>query len=220
MVENPIKYYGTAPIQQLYDEMFAALDAVAWKIIYHYQVINGKKPVLIQFDEGIRSYTMDFELSDKRSFYEGTYGENSYSKAIKAIYLYRPELYAVENRDYELYKISNPYEIDELRKLLIEIFGAEDIPAEKYIYFEDHFFTDRFTTNDFELFKEVARTVGSENIVVKTHPRDDYNRFEMHGYKTIGNTNVPWEILVQKYSFLCPQQRYSHHILFLTKTYM
>lgn len=194
LVKDPVKYYGEAPIQPIYDEMFAALDAAAWKLIYYYQVLNGKKPDLYQFDEGIRSYSIEFGLSDDKPFYKGHYEENSYSKGIKGIYLYKPELYAVKEYDYELFKIPNPREDENVKNMLLKVFGKQQMPEEKYIYFEDYFFTDRFPTNDLELFKQVAEVVGKEEIVVKTHPRVDYNRFQPLGYKTIGNSNVPWEV--------------------------
>lgn len=194
IVENPMQFYGEPPVPLFYDEMFAALDAAAWKLVYYYQVLNGKKPDIIQYDEGVRSYSIEFHMSDDRTFYEGPYANNSYSKAIKAIYLYRPELYAVKKYDYEIYKIPNPYSNEDVRMMLLEVFGQEPMPKERYIYFEDFFFTDRHPTNDLLLFEEIASMVGKDNIIVKTHPRDDYNRFLPLGYKTIGHSKVPWEV--------------------------
>ena len=193
LVENPDLYYGEEPIEFIYDKIFAALDSAAWKILYHQCVLKGKKPDVIQYDEGLRSYSMDFKKSDNRPFFMGEYGKNNFCNAINGMYLYRPEVYSVDEYDYELYKLPNPYENTILKEKLTYIFGNEPMPEERFIYFEDFFFTDRHVTNDMELFKEIARIVGKDNIVVKTHPRDDYDRFAPMGYKTIGKSNTPWE---------------------------
>lgn len=193
IVEEPLRFYGQPPIEVLYDEIFTALDAVAWKLIYYYQVLCGKKPEIMQYDEGIRSYTLEFGLSDERTFYAGNYSTNKYSSAIKAIYLYRPELYTVQNYSYELRSINNPYANVAVRDVMAKVYGIEPIPQEKFIFFEDFFFADRHITNDMELFKEVVECVGKENLIVKTHPRDDFNRFALLDSKTMGASKTPWE---------------------------
>lgn len=192
--DDPLLYFGQEPVPAVYDVMYAALDSVAWKLIYRYHIMNGKDPEIIQFDEGTRSYTLDLASTDDKPYFQGAYGQKPYAKAIKAFYLHRPELYSVEHYGYELLQMPNPSRIDTVKAMLIKIFGYEPLPEDTYIYFEDYFFPERHISNDMQLFESIAAIVGKENITVKTHPRSDLNRFERLGYKTVGKTNVPWEV--------------------------
>lgn len=185
---------GKPPIDPVYEELFCPIDHIYWKMLYHYHVTNGKMPKIFMYDEGVRAYTMNLPATDNKPYLTGKYANATFVSAIEAYYLYQPDLYAVDTYSYELRKLPNPAQYPEIREKLIEIYGYEKMPDEPYIYLEDFFFADRFNTNDFLLFEQVAKAVGKENIIVKRHPRDAFDRFEPLGYKTVTRSVVPWEI--------------------------
>lgn len=194
-IANPLLFLGTPPpLAPIYDEMYAGVAHISWKLIYRQQLLSGKKPKVFMFDEGIRSYTIDLPKIDNEAYLDGEYAEEPFVNAIEALYLHQPDLYAIKDYNYELRKLENPNLNSHIKDTLIRIFGSEALPEESYIYLEDAFFIDRCITNDFELFEQLAEIVGKENIIVKCHPRDDFDRFSPLGYKTVGKSTVPWEI--------------------------
>lgn len=194
IVQDPILFFGEYPFTKKYNELFVPIDHIFWKMIYQYQKLEGLAPKVFMYDEGLRAYTMYLPGTDNKPYLVGNYMENPFIEAVEAYYLYQPEVYSVNNYNYELRKLPNPALYPNIKEVLITIFGYEEMPKEDYIYLEDFFFADRYITNDFELFKQVAELVGRENIITKCHPRDYFNRFDSLGYKTVGNHVVPWEI--------------------------
>lgn len=194
IMDDPLAYFGSEPVPPVYDELYAALDPIAWKLIYRYHRINGKVPDLYQFDEGTRSYTLDLPISDDKPHFDGAYAETSYAKAIKAFYLHQPELYSVSNPPYPLLQMPNPKDHPEVKEALCRVFDTAPLPTEKHIYFEDYFFPERHITNEMQLFRQLAAIVGQDDLIVKTHPRSDIDRYALLGYKSIGLSSTPWEI--------------------------
>ncbi len=197
VLNNPVSFFegSESPIELKYDEMFVPIDHIYWKMLYYYQMLNHVNTKVIMYDEGVRTYIMDVRQTDDRTFFKNSnYASFVFSAAVEEYYVYQPSLYAVKEYKYELKQMPNPMEYSEVRDTLLRVYGQEELPKEPYIYLEDVFFTDRFVTNDFDLFEEIAEFVGKENIIVKRHPRDDYDRFSVLGYKTIERSVVPWEI--------------------------
>lgn len=193
-VQNPQSFFGNVPVSPVYDELFVSIDHIYWKMLYHYEVVAGKTPEVFMYDEGVRAYTMDLPATDAKPYLKGNYEKAPFIGAVKAYYLYQPELYSVPGYEYELRKLPNPASFENVKAVLLEVFGYEQMPEEPYIYLEDFFFADQYVTNDFELFGLVAEYVGADNIITKRHPRDRYDRFTPCGYKTVGKSVVPWEI--------------------------
>ncbi len=186
---------GQAPIQPVYDAIFCPIDHVFWKMLYYFQTVCGHSPRIFMYDEGVRAYTMELPKTDQKPYLEHEkYQEAPFVAAIEAYYLYQPDLYAVKDYEYELRTLPNPAEYPEVKRTLLEVYSSDEPIEEPFIYLEDFFFADRCISNDFALFEQVAALVGKENLLVKRHPRDDYNRFEAFGYKTMENSVVPWEI--------------------------
>lgn len=193
-VDDPSLFFDSIPFQPIYGELFCPIDHMYWKMIYRYEVVNGLQPTIMMYDEGVRAYTMDLPATDRKRYLNGGYKAAPFIDAVKAYYLYQPEVYSVTGYSYELRQLPNPAENPEVKSVLLKVYGYEQMPQEPYIYLEDFFFADSYITNDFDLFKCVAGLVGKENIIVKRHPRDKFDRFEPLGYKTVGKAVVPWEI--------------------------
>lgn len=194
LVDNPLMFFGKAPVEPIYDKIFASVPHVAWKLIYRWHIVNGKKPEVCMFDEGLRAYTMDILKTDDAIYYKGEYGKSPFISGVTTFYLHQPECYSISGYKYELKEIADPNDYPEVKSKLVEIYGHDDLPDEPYIFIEDYYFGDRHMTNDLELFLMVADVVGKENIIVKRHPRCTVDRFTPLGFKTTENAKVPWEL--------------------------
>ena len=73
--------------------------------------------------------------------------------------------------------------------------------AKKFIFFEESYFADGIDINDVELVLKIADLVGKENLMVKLHPRNPVDRFTKLGIKTIGQSGIPWEVIVMNHDF-------------------
>ena len=79
-----------------------------------------------------------------------------------------------------------------------KIFGLqqlEDSYEEKFVFFEESYYSDGNDVGDVELVNRIAEVTGKNDLIVKIHPRNPENRFLKMGYKTNTNTFVPWEII-------------------------
>ena len=65
----------------------------------------------------------------------------------------------------------------------------------KYIFFEESYFADGKIIGDMEVVEDIAKSVGKENLLIKIHPRNPFNRFAEKGYNTNSDTSTPWEII-------------------------
>lgn len=65
----------------------------------------------------------------------------------------------------------------------------------KYIFFEESYFADGKIIGDMEVVEDIAKNVGKENLLIKIHPRNPFNRFAEKGYNTNSDTSTPWEII-------------------------
>lgn len=191
---NPVLFFhNDPPVEPVYDELFFSIDHLFWKMIYYYHIVSNKEPIINMYDEGVRAYTMELFNTENKFYSKEAYSQ-SFPSAIKRYYLWQPALYAVPKYTYELLPIHLPEEDNSVKETLLQVFGYEKLPEEECIYLEDFFFADHYITNDFSLFRQVAEIVGRDNIIVKRHPRDQYDRFTANGYKTVANSVVPWEI--------------------------
>lgn len=116
---------------------------------------------------------------------------------ISAYYVFNPQLMVWSCP--KVKKIPEVYLFtDKLRKTLNTIYCYEDLRdsyTEKVIFFEESYFQDGIYTNDVEMMNRISNKYGIENVFIKTHPRDEVNRFEKLGYKTNIDKSIPWEVI-------------------------
>ena len=184
-----------------HDILCFGVNHIPWMMHYHYCVINGHKPEVYMFDEGVRSYTRELSRSESLSYMKGVFGEDTFFKAISRLYLHCPGLYCAPSSHIEVCQIPRVVERQDIREIMFWIFGKGEMPSEKYVYLEDYFFADRITTNDFYLVRTLANIVGKENMIIKRHPRDKHDRFAPFGYKEFPVSVVPWEIQLMAHDY-------------------
>ena len=69
------------------------------------------------------------------------------------------------------------------------------------VFFEESYPCDGVDIGDLALVNRLAELVGKENIFVKTHPRNQENRFKKAGYATNRDSTTPWELVILNTSF-------------------
>lgn len=191
-------YLPELVLTHTYTDLWVNIDSMASKMFYYKLLKYGMTPYVHFIDEGTSSYVLDLSMSERDFInHDATYGKYAFTKRISDMWLHEPRIYSGGMKKYPLYQIPNAVlKNDDVKSLLLEIFGSCELPKEKFIFFEESFAADFRTTNDLELFLEIANLVGKENIIVKRHPRNPINRFEQLGFKVMEQQNIPWEIML------------------------
>lgn len=93
------------------------------------------------------------------------------------VYLFEPSL-ACLKYDFPIVEIPKPNGIPGLVDAFDAIFMENDNEIEeKFIFFEESFNNDGYTTNDAELINTVYEKLGKKDFVLKHHPRNRMDRF-------------------------------------------
>lgn len=168
--------------------------------IYGLYSILSKKNKYIkysQLDEGILSYR---SVEDTRSrkiirlmwrFVNRPVISDNYGN----FYCFYPEVYKGELNKVKLLPISNH---DVIIPILRKIFDAENICSykEKYIFFTSVYdFEGGEPVGEYDLVCKVAKLVGKDNLLIKTHPRDTRTIYKDNGFKVDRNSSIPWEVI-------------------------
>lgn len=136
-VKNPDLYFEDYfNCSKEYRIMFFPIDHMFWKMTYYRQAGTGIVPDVYMYDEGVRAYTMPLNDTDlNKPYLQGLQTSHPFVQAIKRYYLHQPELYCIQKRTWELYKI-NLYcdQYDKIRDTIMYVYGVEKLPDCPYIY--------------------------------------------------------------------------------------
>ena len=174
-------------------------------------IYYNKHAGFVLYDEGYSSY-LGLSLSIDLSFKHGLCQkishflfrrEYSHHLIIKQL-LYDTDL-IVMDMPYKVEQLWNHDSADEKMVMndVSNIFDVKNHIKEydkKYIYFEECFACDFNNNGDFEIINTVRDIVGTENLMVKLHPRDNTNRFSKLGIATNKKIGIPTEALISEMS--------------------
>lgn len=117
---------------------------------------------------------------------------------LAGIYIYGPIL--KKNTKYEMYAIpSINRNREEYLNILNFIYGYiphETVYKEKIIFFEEPYARDGGTDSALEFVEFLKSEYGSENVLVKRHPRGLENRFRNIGIGSVEPYSMPWELVL------------------------
>ncbi len=189
-IENTYNYLYTANINQYI------------KLLYGHLQKNNNKIIVREFEDGFSSYVKTWISLNRYERVLSKFGKKYLCNNIDELYLFEPNLYVCEKTRIikQLPKISK--DDKELVKIINEVFNYKTnyTIREKYIFLEESFSADKYETNDVELIKLVASIVGTDNFIVKMHPRNPINRFENDSIKTL-HSSIPWEVFLLNNDF-------------------
>lgn len=158
--------------------------------------------------EAIRKKAKLYLIGELALTFAGLYEEMQIQRAksvthyfdeIQGIYYYGPML-----RKTKLEKMMIPLPSinanrDDYVKVINHIFGYEPhkcIYKNKIIIFEESYSRDGGTDNLLEIVKKIADEFGTENVLVKRHPRDIENRFSEMNIYSVEPFSNPWELFI------------------------
>ena len=150
----------------------------------------------ICYEDGFSSYVIDF-LREGRAPINSHPEGAKIRKKVKSVLLYEPRLAMRGDRlvNRALPKISK--DDTELKEILNYIFDYRaSILSADFIFLEQSFRAEGIKTNDISLMRECQDAVGTENFVVKPHPRNPENLPFLLGLTRKYQNHVPWELLL------------------------
>lgn len=154
-----------------YDEMFFALYQVFSIRLAKYIKSKNKATKIHMYEDGISTYLIDDKTLRNQSI-----DRLNAPALIDDMYLFSPDLMCV-NPKKPTTVIPSLDTLPEIAALLNSVFGDTGYEIkEKFIFFEESFNNDGYTTNDVELIETLLDTAKSE-FIIKHHPRNSVNRF-------------------------------------------
>ena len=147
------------------------------------------------YEDGVSACAVDWRKSLQQHF--SVPGFRDIMDNVQAMYVNSPELMCVdiEGPIVQLPKI--PRRDESVRKLYNQIFRCSgDFKFPRFVFVEQSFQVDRVINNDLELMKIASETVGYENFLVKTHPRNTVNRPVQMGYSRAADCTLPFELML------------------------
>jgi len=194
-IKKPHDFIGALKFNGDYSDYYCFVSAIYDKIIYYAMIKKGIKPKVYIAEEGLSIYVMDMmRKSSSNEYDKKVYGKYAYADNVCGLLLYEPDLYCGN----DAFAAHQMPKLDVTNKKMIDtftgIFGHLDFPQERYIFLEEAFLNDRVLASDKIVMKQIAEFVGIDNIIVKLHPRNGTDSWKPCGFKTLGVTDVPWEI--------------------------
>lgn len=204
-IEMTIKY----PFKETYDIFYTSIigDFIENRLIKKNKRKAKKQhiqPVTYLFEEGIGSY-MKFIgnfYSQPTTFFKKIKGKlrdiKIHKIKVSKFFVFSPELLEWDP-PFPIVQIEKISKNDEkFIKIVNTIFNYNDIKDhydKKILFFEECYFSDGVAINDMDVIDDLINIVGKENIFIKIHPRNKFNRFKEIGIQTNENTEVPWEVI-------------------------
>lgn len=201
------KYFKT---RKCYDEIYVSNVDYFSRLLYNALKKRNKNCKLYLYEDGLSTYSKIFEkrylkcntayTSKIQEFtFKHIFKESLIFSNVSGMYLFNPK-YLMWQTDFEIIKLKKIDRTDaSFIKYCNHIFNysnEQDEYSEPYIFMEESFNVEGTPLNDIEILEKVAKNVGKDNIIIKRHPRDTTNRFELNGFKTNQNTAIPWEVVV------------------------
>ena len=151
------------------------------------------------YEEGAcEYYTLGLSKSRARSIFSHFFFGHYYFEECDSLYVYNPGFVQNIWGNIEVKNIPNYSENIEILNLLNNVFDYKEkllLPCrEKVIILEQAFATENDEKNQEKLISHIAEIVGSENIIIKLHPRSGEGKYAGK-YRTI-KTSIPLELLI------------------------
>lgn len=191
------------PKGEKYDELIYFNDHAFTQFLYSYLRRKNRRITCNLYEEGLLCYSYTHRFIDK--YVRKTcklFRTKNIITAPKGFYCYNPSLYSGNLKPIEVPKLDDKSELNGLfNKMFLDGKPLGDY-KEKYIYFPSVYDIDfPKPLGELDLAKKIADAVGSENLLVKVHPRDDPKRFISEGLKVDTNSDLPWEVIQMNYDF-------------------
>lgn len=175
-------------------------------LLRSYFELKNIHPKIYVFEEGYITYMPIEKVVPKHTllkiseFRNYIYGLKNVSREnISGLLVFEPDLLLFKTK-YPIIKIDRSIiEKTNLKEDVNYIFNASVAIGNydrRYIIFEEGFAAMHPEIDDYNLYKKIIDKVGTDNVIIKLHPRTKVNRFEKLGVKVLGSDGIPWEAIV------------------------
>lgn len=197
ITKHPERYEHYIDLPAEYSDYFMpVLSSPYQKLLYLTLKKKGKAPRVHVFEDGSITYIEDVQQSMKKdTLHHGAEGLSSFQKNLCEILVRNPGLYLADSQNVPVAKLPDFLSDDrEMWEIMRSVFGEQQLPKERYIFFNESFASEGLVSNDIDILEEIAQFVGKENMTVKLHPRaaQEREKYMSHGFKIYEN-NTPWE---------------------------
>lgn len=192
-----------------YDQIFYYNLDILLYTIFDLSIQAGTIPKCNRFEEGLNSYYNMISYSNSKRMQvirklRLALGKRDVFAETNDFYCYYSDIFPFKE-DAVIHRIPalDRYD-DELIKLLNTVFDYEPQNADfhqKYLFFGSSADIDGNNVDEAEMVKEIAHIVGTDNLLVKTHPRDSRNVYSDSGIAVMTKSSVPWEVIQINHDF-------------------
>lgn len=199
---NPEKYIFPLENEPDYSDYYIAVADEYNKLFYYYLLKSGCYVDIHMYEDGMNSYILKHTETCMYDFIDhDIYQKNSFALKICETLTYEPDVAINHSSSYKANRIPKIESNNKTKHIFNSIFPHESLPSEKYIFMEEAFYCDGIASTDVELVEHLAELVGKENIIIKLHPRNGYDRFSGRGFKVMQMSRVPWEMTLLNDNF-------------------
>lgn len=182
----------------IYDSIFISSPDVPSQLIYYFYKNKSLTTQLFMYEDGTFAYNyFEYQYSGmKKRFLKLLFGRDI-MKEHSGAYVYQPD-YMKNHNGVKIYKMPKINKNNEdTKKILNKIMGYKPGHSEvfkaKFIYFDQAFQFDKTINAAKEILKHIVKVVGSDEVIVKLHPRTDIDSYSADC--KVANINIPFEII-------------------------
>ena len=191
-------------IKKNYDRYFVCYPNQVKGLLYNLLKKKNKNLELYAYEDGLSTYSHLYEnrfyvVNKKKGLRALLLHENKfYFKGLKAVYVFEPKYFTwTKNKCIKIPKITE--NDTQYINVVNATFNYENDGVkikEKVIFFEESYNSDGKPVDDMPIINHLISEYGAENVLIKHHPRADYNRLESLGLNIMPSSHIPWEIYI------------------------
>lgn len=164
--------------------------------------LNKINPELLcsRYEEGILSY-------QDSSYFKGArlnlairirtlFHEEILEKKTQRFYCFYPNIYEGKLQTIAIPQFEDFKNIGECLSRIFELKPEMSKIREKYIFFTSVYdFEGGDPIGEIDIVSKIAKLVGKDNLLIKTHPRDSRTVYAERGFHVYENSSIPWEAI-------------------------
>lgn len=195
---EPASFTQFPDFESHYQHLYTAVDDIYVKMLYYHLLQDNEHIDIHFYDEAIAQYFKDYgeraTIGDHRPEY---YGDRTFEKHIVEYYLYEPELYCGSPLNCPIPRLPKMTGENPARGFLRKLYKNWTVPMDelrgKHLFFVDAFIDKLAVVEDIRMLDYIASVTGKDDILIKMHPREGFDRFSGRGYTLMKNYGIPWE---------------------------
>ena len=197
--DNRYKFFVPNIENCFYDEFLVFNYDIQSYGIFSYLCNTNPNIKISRFEEGLFSNSVELMQTSRRkiiSDFRKIQKKPIIEKAWHNYYSFTPHLYTGLLNPVLIPPINFNNEVLDILKKSFCINKDSLNYKQKYIFFTSVYdFEGGEPIGEYELVCKIANLIGKENLLVKTHPRDERTIYKDNGFNVDKNSYMPWEVV-------------------------